>query len=103
MAGGYAYPPGEECLQSPFNAAEARLYAHCFPMEHGGANSFAEALEEDSECGQLARQFLHDPNLVPVQHIAKGLQVYFLPSPRPVARASALFRLSSPSHPHSTI
>lgn len=47
----------------------------CFP--HPGApQAFAEALDADTECGALARAFLHEPSVIGKSHIGKGHAYY---------------------------
>ena len=52
-----------------------KLYDGCFASVPGAAAAFAEALEEESECGALARGCLHEPALG-CQHIGKGHAYY---------------------------
>ena len=58
-----------------FTPAMEKLYDGCFASVPGAAAAFAEALEEESECGALARGCLHEPALG-CQHIGKGHAYY---------------------------
>ena len=61
------------------NSADAeRFYYECFGALPGGVNAFAEALSEETPCGQLARRALHDVGewYFPFLYIGGGLSMF---------------------------
>ena len=65
-----------------------KMYEQCFPgvttggpakmggKTTGGANAFAEAMGEDSECGSLARACIYEPQSADCGHTGRGMAHY---------------------------
>lgn len=69
----WRHPIGGGASHGP-SPAERDMYA-CFPEMPGALNRFAEALDESSDCGLLARRCLHSPR-ARCGHLARGAQWY---------------------------
>ena len=58
-------------------AAQEKLFNECFRTYPGAAQAFAESLDQPlTECGALARAFVHEPAAVGPSHIGKGVAYY---------------------------
>jgi hypothetical protein len=74
----WRHPIGGDSENGANKGPENEMYS-CFPELPGGVNRFAEALDEDSRCGLLARTCLHQPS-AQCMHLGRGHYYYLVAS-----------------------
>ena len=81
-------------------AVRAKLFDECFATVPGAASAFAESLEAEGECGDIARRCVHEPPTTSeCGHLSAGASFYLKDSAllkvRPVSAHASLGPLTS--------